>query len=335
MPIIRDILFGAANKGASLVDLCTTLNISLEELNDSENYLDFDRAYKTWEEATRATRDKFLGLHLGESTHPSILGLIGHLMLSSPNLEEAFKRVCQHGKLATDMFVYDWKKSKENFILTFQPADLWLKISEKSARQAVEQAMAGTLNVFRLLAGKSIFPVSVTFQFAKPKELYEYERIFKSEIQFSADLNQLIFSVHDLATPVVSYDKSLYALFDQLLEARSASLAGKSNFADQVSDYLLKKFRTQIPSVEVISSSMNMTPRTFQRKLREAGESYRGLSARLRKEMALKLIRNSEHKMEEIAEMLGYSEASSFRRAFKGWTDTQPSQLKRKSSSTN
>jgi AraC-like DNA-binding protein len=68
-----------------------------------------------------------------------------------------------------------------------------------------------------------------------------------------------------------------------------------------------------------------MTQRTFQRKLLEEGTTYRKLSGSVRKELALQLIKKSNHKMEEIAQMLGYSDASSFRRAFKQWTDNNPS----------
>lgn len=320
MPIIRDILYGAANRGASLSEMCGKLNVSTVELNDSEKYLDFDRAYKAWEVAMSATNDKSLGLHLGETSNPSILGLIGHLMQSSPTLISAFQRVCQYGKVATDMFYYGWKEQDKEFTLTFQPAEAWIKVSEQSARQAVEQAMAGTLNVFKLLVGKNVFPVKARFQFSKPKTIGEYERIFQSAIKFSASRNELVFRQDDLNIPVISYDKSLQALFDQLLTERAESFLNANRFSDHVSTYLLKEFKTQIPSIEVVAARMNMTVRTFQRKLTVEGETYRKLSGRLRKDMALKLIQNSNHKMDTIAEMLGYSEASAFRRAFKSWS---------------
>jgi len=319
MPIIRDILYGATTRGASLSEMCQKLEISLDELNDSEKYLDFERAYKSWEVALSETDDKSLGLHLGETTNPSILGLIGHLMQSSPTLISAFQSVCHYGKVATDMFYYGWEETGNEFILTFQPTEAWMRVSEKSARQAVEQAMAGTLNVFKLLVGKSIFPVRTAFQFSKPKDTQEYERIFKSFLKFSATRSELVFSCSDLNTTVIGYDKSLQALFDQLLTERVESFLKMDRFSDSVCTCLIKEFRTQIPPMEVIAARMNMTVRTFQRKLKAEGETYRKLSGRLRKDMALKLIHHSDHKIETIAEMLGYSEASAFRRAFKNW----------------
>lgn len=329
MPIIRDILFGASKHGASLASLCGKLEISTVDLNDSEKRLDFEKAYQVWEESVLATGDTLLGLHLGESTTPSIMGLIGHLMQSSPNLKVAFERLCEYGQLATDMFTYSWEKEGENVVLKFQPAIIWMSVSRDSARQAVEQAMAGTLNVFALLTGQKIYPVLTQFEFSKPKDRSEYDRVFQSAIQFGADSNQLIIRSVDINRPVIGYDVSLFSLFDELIQERVSTLTDKKNFQDMVKNLLLAEFKVQIPSVEIIASRLNMTPRTFQRKLLEEGTTYRKLSSVVRKELALQLIKKSKHKTEEIAQMLGYSDASAFRRAFKQWTDSSPSELRK------
>ncbi|MDZ7649780.1 MAG: AraC family transcriptional regulator ligand-binding domain-containing protein [Cytophagales bacterium] len=306
-------------RGASLTEMCDKLKISALELNDSEKYLDFDRAYKSWEVAMKATNDKSLGLHLGETTNPSILGLIGHLMQSSPTLISAFQSVCQYSKVATDMFFYGWEERDKEFVLTFQPTEAWIKVSEKSARQAVDQAMAGTLNVFKLLVGKNVFPVKACFRFSRPKQTRDYERIFQSALQFSSFRNELVFRLADSNISVTSYDKSLQALFRSAINKRSESFLNTNKFSDHVCNCLLEEFKTQIPPIEVVAARMNMTVRTFQRKLTAEGGTYRKLSGRLRKDLALKLMHNSNHKMDTIADMLGYSEASAFRRAFKSW----------------
>lgn len=329
MPIIRDILFGASKHGANLSMLCSKLEISSTDLNDSEKRLDFEKAYQVWEESVLATGDTLLGLHLGESTTPAIMGLIGHLMQSSPNLKVAFERLCDYGRLATDMFTYSWTKQGEHVVLQFQPAVVWMNVSKDSARQAVEQAMAGTLNVFALLTGQKIYPVQVQFEFPKPKNLSEYDRIFQSAIQFSADSNQLIIRDANMNLPVIGYDVSLFALFDELIQERVNTLTDKKSFQDLVKNILLTEFKVQIPSVEIIASRLSMTPRTFQRKLLEEGTTYRKLSGSVRKELAIQLIKKSKHKREEIAQMLGYSDASAFRRAFKQWTDSNPSEVRK------
>lgn len=316
MPIIRDILYGAASRGASLVDLCKAVDISVEELNDSEKSVDFEKAYRSWELAVKDTRDSLLGLHLGQTATPSILGLIGHLMQSSPDLLTAYQQVCKHATLATDMFRYSIESNKEQTILRYEPARLWLKVSEMSARQAVEQAMAGTLNVFYLLSGKRVKPVLAEFIFPK-RNTIEYEGIFNSPLEFSSKQNALFFKTTDLKVKVNSYDKSLFALFDKIIRDKLEKLIRKSSLSDQVRKILTQDFKGQIVSGRVMAAQLNMSVRTFQRKLYEEGTTYRDLSTKLRRELALLLLKNQRSSVQDVARMLGYSEASALRKVIK------------------
>jgi hypothetical protein len=131
-------------------------------------------------------------------------------MQSSPTLEKAYQHVCQYGKIATDMFQYTIQKKGDQFLLNYETASAWMTISPGSARQAVEQAMSGTLHVFELLSAKIIVPSYARFVFSKPKSIKEYERIFQCPLEFNASQNQLVFNVQALQEPVISYDKSLY-----------------------------------------------------------------------------------------------------------------------------
>lgn len=316
MPIIRDILYGAASRGASLKELSDALDISVEEINDSGKSVPFEKAYRAWEIALKQTDDRLLGLHLGETSTPSILGLIGHLMQSSPDLLTAYQQVCKHAALATDMFTYSISVKPYQTILTYKPSQGWMHVSPASARQAVDQAMAGTLNVFHLLSGRKIYPVLSTFSFPRPKLIQEYERIFRS-VDFTAKQNSLVFLTSDLRLPVISYDKSLFVLFDKMIRERLESLKRKTSLTDLVRKILTEDFKGRIVPAEVIATQLAMSTRTFQRKLNEEGISYRELSSTLRKELAVQLLSNPGAKVQEVARMLGYSEASALRKALK------------------
>lgn len=317
MPIIRDILYGAASHGANLGELCNALGISVEALNDSAKSLDFEKAYRAWELAVKETGDPLLGLHLGEAATPSILGLIGHLMQSSPDLLTAYHQVCKHATLATDMLRYSVESTKEQTIFQYEPVRMWLNVSETSARQAVEQAMAGTLNVFYLLSGKHVFPERAEFVFSNQRNVTEYERVFNSSLKFRSIQNALVFKTSDLQAKVISYDKSLFALFDKIIREKLDSLTRKTSLSDQVRKILTQDFKGQIVPAAVVAVQLNMSVRTFQRKLSDEGVSYRELSTNLRKDLALMLLKKQQSNMREVARMLGYSEASALRKIIK------------------
>jgi AraC-like DNA-binding protein len=71
-----------------------------------------------------------------------------------------------------------------------------------------------------------------------------------------------------------------------------------------------------------------MSPRTLRRHLQSHETSYKELLEEERKRVALAHIRKQDISIETLAESLGYSDASSFSRAFKRWYGLSPKNFK-------
>jgi AraC-like DNA-binding protein len=240
-------------------------------------------------------------------------------MQSSSTLKESFQNVCKYSELATNMFHYKITEQLNFTVLEFKPAELWLKVSPDTARQAVEQAMAGTLHIFHHLSGKKLFPQKVELTYRRPAPLVEYETIFNTQIVFNSKSNRLVFHSNDLQQPVLSYDQSLVALFDNLLRERINKFKKTTRLNDQVKQIILTEFKGQLPPIEIIASKLNMTIRTLQRRLSAEGMTFRGLTETIRSGLAVQLMKQEDVTGGEVARILGYSEASAFRRALKKW----------------
>jgi AraC-like DNA-binding protein len=329
MPIIRDILYGAAQRGANLTDMCRELGITVADLSRSDKSVEFEQAYKTWVVALAATGDSTLGLQLGTTTTPSILGIVGHLMQSSATLSDAFRQVCEYSAAATDMFRYSMVEKGDQTILTFSPARAWTRVSPATARQAVDQAMAGCLNVFFLLSGQHIQPLVTTFAFQRPVQPEPYTRVFGPAIQFDARSHALTFARNELQLPRYQYDRSLFATFEALAKKQLRSRLAKTSFRDQVLNCMRFEFAAQVPSLEIMAAHMNLSTRTFQRKLADEKLSYRDMADQASKEIALSLI-SGNTSLADVARLMGYSEASALRRAVKRWTNSTPGKLKQR-----
>ena len=321
IPIVRDIIYGAVSKGASLKDLCEALSIDPSDLNDSEMKVDFRRAYSAWTLAEEMTGDPLLGLHLGEMTNPSILGLLGHLMQSSPNLLEAFRNVCKFSELATDMFTYRIKEQGHTILLQYKAATHWTNVSNASARHATDQAMAGTLQVFYLLSGHRVYPMATSFTFRK-QSVSEYERIFRSPVKFNEAVNQLTFSRSSLVAPVISYDRSLLSVFTKMLQDRK--LKGSDTITGDLRRVIMHDFKGQIPGIEILASHLHLTVRSLQRRLTNEKTTFRKFTSQVKSELSRQLLSAKGSKVSQVSSLMGYSDPRAFRRAFKAWTGTAP-----------
>jgi len=84
------------------------------------------------------------------------------------------------------------------------------------------------------------------------------------------------------------------------------------------------------PTVDIdrIAHRLHTSQRTLQRRLREAGTSCQKLIEQARREQVLQLLHDRRLSLAEIAFMSGYSEMSTFYRAFRRWTGQSPGEYR-------
>ncbi len=318
MPIIQGILYGSAQRGAKLADLCEAIGISISDLGDSACKVPFEQSALTWEYCVKQTKDNLLGLHLGETATMSVLGLVGNLMQNCPHLLSAFDTMTHYIDLATDMIQFEVKQNSNEISLIYKPAPLYASAYPASARQSVEQSMAGTLHVFSLLSERKIKPLRATFKHKRGGDLSEYHRVLCGDVQFNQPGNRLVFSKEVLHAPVVSHDKSLVAFFENILKEKKSLQT--LTLTEKIKQLMRTDFQGHIPILEVVATRLNMTPRTLQRKLESEGVSFRFIINGIQKETADELLKR-KGKADQVANLLGYSDPSAFRRAYKKWSD--------------
>jgi AraC-like DNA-binding protein len=78
------------------------------------------------------------------------------------------------------------------------------------------------------------------------------------------------------------------------------------------------------PRRETVATRLQISTRTLDRRLEEAGISWQEMLDGLRLQTALKYLSNPETTITEIAEKLGFSEIRAFQRRFKSWTGVTP-----------
>ncbi|MGH3474591.1 MAG: helix-turn-helix transcriptional regulator [Aeromicrobium sp.] len=78
------------------------------------------------------------------------------------------------------------------------------------------------------------------------------------------------------------------------------------------------------PDLDTIADRLHLSTRTFKRKLSEHGTSFRRLVDATRRAEAVRLLNTTTLSVSQVAERLGYADASSFTRAFHKWTSTTP-----------
>ena len=74
---------------------------------------------------------------------------------------------------------------------------------------------------------------------------------------------------------------------------------------------------TPMPDMEEVANALHLTVRTLRRRLREEATSFAQLRDEVRMALAEALLAGPRLSMEQIADRLGYADATSFISAFK------------------
>jgi AraC-like DNA-binding protein len=102
----------------------------------------------------------------------------------------------------------------------------------------------------------------------------------------------------------------------------------KDNIIDRVAAVMIDMLPSGGIIDEKVAEQLNMSGRSLQRRLKEAGTTFRTLLEGVRKDLASTYVRDPDVELVEIAFLLGFSDQSAFSRAFKRWTGITPSEFR-------
>ncbi len=148
-----------------------------------------------------------------------------------------------------------------------------------------------------------------------------------SSIEFNADTYSLTWPLSILDAEIPARDEDLGRLAEARCESDLQRTSQSQSTASRVSQQLYR-LEGSMPPLEEIAARLNMSVATLKRRLKAEGESYQQLKDRERLRLASELLEEGALTVDQIADRLGYSDASNFGKAFKGWTGLSPSQYR-------
>jgi AraC-like DNA-binding protein len=111
--------------------------------------------------------------------------------------------------------------------------------------------------------------------------------------------------------------------------AASGVVPEPTGFADSLLTTLRAYLPDAVPDVTKAARICNCSVRTLQRRLGETGRTYSDLTDQVRRDAALRAIREPDNRLIDVAAEAGYSDAAHFTRAFRRWTGVAPSAYRR------
>lgn len=240
------------------------------------------------------------------------------LLTQSATLGEGLSHFMSTYRLVHDTARYETERCNGLVCLRYLP-------HASSSRLFVEYNLGLLVKALREVGVRAVTPLEVRFAqqpMAAPKE---YERLLGTQVRFGASDNAIVLAEADLAVPMRAY---LPQMIPALIERAAGLLDGRLSgptLPDQVRAYLsAESVNRSISTSEQTARALGVSERTLARRLSEAGTSHQALVDELRARLALRYLTEDHLSVERVAELLGYSEARAFQRAFKRWFGSTP-----------
>ena len=168
------------------------------------------------------------------------------------------------------------------------------------------------------------------FTYPAPAYSKEYRVLFRGGPSlFSEDVCSLVFERSAMTYPVRQTIETLTGFLRKpTLSMLVRDYSGQS-WVGKTRAVLLTQLK-QIPTLVEVAQQLDMHPKKLRRHLEGEGWGYSELKNQLRRDVAIRLLTRTGSSVEQIAHELGFSESSSFVRAFKTWTGVTPYSYRRR-----
>jgi AraC-like DNA-binding protein len=173
------------------------------------------------------------------------------------------------------------------------------------------------------------FPTKrMIFTFPPPPHWRLYERMFNCPIEFGRDAMEWHFDAAVLDQPCPNANPITTQVCQQFCDRVLTEASGDTDLARQIRSACLNSSQ-QFPSAAQMAEKIGLSLRTLHRRLADSGLSYQGIIDDFRRSVATEFLENTQLQIDQVAERVGFADATSFRKAFKKWTGRSPSYYRR------
>ena len=317
---INLILFAARQRGADANALAQAVGITAEQLRDPDGRVSIRQIQALWPEVVKATGDPHIDLKIGEMINPVAVGVLAYVMMHSPTLGQAFEKLCQYQDIVCDGIRTTGQRFGNQFRLSLQLTSPDIIYPE----YAINSELSVYQAAIRAMTGLNLSAIEIHFSYPHPDDTIEHERVFSpARLVFDADETAMILDAALLDTPVLNASPSLSALFERHADELLQRLQTPA-LSSRVRAEIVALMKGEEPTLMTVADRLSMGVRTLQLHLKDEGTTYQLLLDDIRKELALKHLREHYLSTTDIAYLLGFAEPSVFFRSFKKWTGQTP-----------
>ncbi|MBT6178113.1 MAG: AraC family transcriptional regulator [Deltaproteobacteria bacterium] len=315
---VRSIVRAAEASGVHPGTLLERCNLAPESLEGSVGFIPLSTTVNLWRVAQELSGDPYFGLTMGERVRPHYLSVVAYTMMNCRNFAEALEQVQKYQRLVSEGGRIEMRLEADTAAIVYIPYEADVSFS----RHQIEAVLLVILGFARWLIDEDLQPIEIRFSHPKPALTQKHDEVFRAPIRFNAQEHAIVLERRWLHAELPESDPSMLqvhvAQADQRLHAMD-----KVSIKERVKMVLESSGHFQWDR-DHMARRLHMSRRTLQRKLSKSGTTFQNLFDHYRHNAALTLLKDNDLSTGEVGLLLGFSEPSTFYRAFKRWEGCTP-----------
>ncbi|MHB8269288.1 MAG: AraC family transcriptional regulator [Bradyrhizobium sp.] len=308
--------------GIPLAPLLSRAGLTVGLIDDPGVRLTVQSQIKLLELGAEALPDDLLGFHLAQDYDLREIGLFYYVLASSEILADALHRAERYSGIVNEGFSLQARIAKETAITLS-----YVGIDRRSDRHQIEFWLISLVRLCRQLTNRRLVPSRVKVMHRRNKIPSEFRSYLGCEIEFGANVDEIVFPAAVKLMPIVSADPYLNRL---LLKYCEEALAHRPAHGATLRSNVENAITTLLPhgkaNASEVARQLGMSHRTLARQLAAEQLTFSQIQTELKTDLARRYLRDGDLPISQIAWLLGYREVSAFTHAFKRWTGTAPRQ---------
>lgn len=297
------------------------IQASLGEL-PPERRIHITHAHALLECAERMLDDEQLGLKASAAMANGDGGLLEFLISSADTLRAAIDASARFVRLLSDGYEVSLEVVDGRAMVRIE--------STLAFPRSVEDFALGSLLRHAAFSSQLRDDLDVWFRHAPPRDLPAFAAALgPARLHFRAGHTGFAFSSRELDAPLATRDARLHRVLLQCARSSLATLPSTASWTERVKERLHAQLGSEAVALEGVAGHFDLHPRKLTRLLRREGTTFQELLDRARRETALRLLRESEQSIADIAARTGFTGKAPFHRAFRRWTSSTPGDYRR------
>ena len=255
-----------------------------------------------------------MGFVLGQQLHVLAMGPVGAAIASAPTLRAGLQVLESFTRLHASYVDIGAHSTLRGMTIKV----LYRHDTGDVESFHTQTAMVLLQQYIEIVAGEPI--TDLQFRLAVPgtENKTTYTAALHGNVTFDADANEIDVPHHWLDAPSPFYHPELWRQAQLTLsrDLKNQLEAENASFTQHIAG-LLRTSEPPLPDLGDVAFDLNISQRTLNRRLQAEGTSFRQLKSDALARWAKQYLRETTHSVEAIAEELGYTDTSNFRRAFR------------------